>query len=415
MKLLIYGLNYSPELTGSGKYTGEMAEWFSQQNAGVRVVTAPPYYPEWKIAPGYSGWRYRKQAINGVDIIRCPLYVPAQPSTITRLLHLASFAFSSFWALFFCLKWRPDVIITIAPTVFVAPTALLFGVVTRAKTLIHIQDYEVGAMFGLGMMNQGIVGKLALKVESWIFRHFDRVSTISSKMIQLAENKGVNPDRILYLPNWVDTSFVTPQSDGNGYRSKWGFTASHHVLMYSGNIGRKQGLEIIVEAASAFKDNDHVQFVIIGQGAYRTELECLARNSGLTNIHFKDLVPYEDLPQLLAAADIHLVVQKKGAADVVLPSKLTSILSAGGNALITAEKDTELGLLVEKHPGIAELVEPENLNAFLAGINRLLKKDTKKTNKVARAYAVNYLAKDAILFRFYDELRELCGLMKRAK
>lgn len=409
MKLLLYGINYSPELTGIGKYSGEMGDWLGHQKAELRVITAPPYYPNWKVSPGYSGRWYRKESQNGVEVIRCPLYVPSRPITVSRILHLFSFSFSSFWALFSYLRWRPDVIIAVAPAFFCAPAALLFGTVTGAKTVIHIQDYEIDAMFGLGMMKPGIIAKLVVKAESWILRRFDRVSSISNSMMDLAVKKGVDSHRVLFLPNWVDTDFIIPSVSGDAYRAKWGHSAEQRLLLYSGNIGQKQGVEIIVEAARFFESDNNLQFVIVGQGAYRAELERLVRESGLKNIHFRDLVPYEELPQLLAMADIHLVVQKKGAADVVLPSKLTSILSAGGHALITAEKETELGFLMEKYPGIAELVEPEELDAFVNGINRLLKKDTRVTNQVARDYAVEHLNKGAILPRFYGDLCELRG------
>lgn len=96
MKILIYGINFSPELTGIGKYTGEMADWFAEQGHDVRVITAPPYYPEWQVHAGFrNGWFSTEQHKN-MRVYRCPLYVPAKVSTLKRLLHLASFSFSSF-------------------------------------------------------------------------------------------------------------------------------------------------------------------------------------------------------------------------------------------------------------------------------------------------------------------------------
>ncbi len=98
MKILVYGINYSPELTGIGKYTGEMVEWMASQGHDVRVITAPPYYPEWKVGERYSSWRYRREE-GAATVWRCPLYVPKQPSTLKRLIHLGSFALSSFFPL----------------------------------------------------------------------------------------------------------------------------------------------------------------------------------------------------------------------------------------------------------------------------------------------------------------------------
>ena len=148
-------------------------------------------------------------------------------------------------------------------------------------------------------------------------------------------------------------------------------------------------------------------FFLVGSGAYAAELQRLAKLRGLTNVEFKPLQAWEDVPAMLAAADVHLVVQRKGAADAVLPSKLTNILSAGGNAVITAEADTELGRLALKHPGIYSCVEPECVDSFCRGLEIELKKSG--TNAVARSYAEKNLNKEAILSRYREDLLKLIG------
>lgn len=160
MKILVYGINYSPELTGIGKYTGEMVEWMASQGHDVRVITAPPYYPEWKVGERYSSWRYRCEE-GAATVWRCPLYVPKQPSTLKRLIHLGSFALSSFFPLMAQRRWKPDRIIGVVPTLFCTPGMRLLGKLSGARTLLHIQDYEVDAMLGLGMAGKGKGGKVA--------------------------------------------------------------------------------------------------------------------------------------------------------------------------------------------------------------------------------------------------------------
>lgn len=130
MKILVYGINYSPELTGIGKYTGEMVEWMAQQGHDVRVITAPPYYPQWKVNGRYSSWRYRREEGDAI-VWRCPLYVPEQPSTLKRLLHLGSFALSSFFPLLAQRRWKPDRIIGVVPTLFCTPGMRLLAKAVR--------------------------------------------------------------------------------------------------------------------------------------------------------------------------------------------------------------------------------------------------------------------------------------------
>ena len=410
LKVLVYGINYSPELTGIGKYTGDMGPWLVGRGAQVKIVTAPPYYPDWAMSFDYRN-RFVREAINGVDVIRCPLYVPRSPTAFTRLLHLLSFSVTSILPMLFQIFWRPNVIIVIAPSILCAPTGLLVAALCGAKTVLHIQDYELDAMFGLNMMKNtgGRMMRLATSVERWLLRRFDRVSTISFSMMRRAQEKGVDESKIMHTPNWVDTDFVAPSISGARYRALFGFTPDHKIVLYSGNIGEKQGLSMVLEAAALYMSNSQVQFMIVGNGVQREELVGLSEKLKLTNVHFSNLVPYEDLPDLLAMADVHLVVQRKGAADVVLPSKLASILALGGHALITAEQDTELALLVERYPGIACLVEPEDLSAFVAGLDVLLSTDTRIVNDVARDYAVEKLAKDAVLTEFLAHLSTLAG------
>ena len=417
MKLLIYSLNYSPELTGIGKYNGEMSGWLVNNKADVQVISAKPYYPEWKVHPDYSDFGYKTSVENDVLVTRCPLYVPAKPTALKRIVHLASFALTSALALIsklFSSKTRPDVLFVVQPTLFITPIALLFAKLAGAKTVLHIQDYEVDAMFGLGLASDGsFLSRIAYGVETWLMRRFDVVSTISFSMMEKAKQKGVNVAKMLFFPNWADTDFVTPDVDGSVLRNKWGLSDSDQVILYAGNLGAKQGLEMVLEAAAKYQEDSRyqtVKFVFVGAGAHIDSLKQQAAELQLANVIFKPLQAWEDVPAMLSMADIHLVIQKKGAADAVLPSKLTNILSAGGYSVVTAETDTELGKIAVKYPGMYTLAEPENLEAFITALDvelGRLEKGVTAYNAIARLYAEKNLNKDAILAKFLDNMHQL--------
>ncbi|WP_339726234.1 glycosyltransferase WbuB [uncultured Paraglaciecola sp.] len=409
MKFILNSLNYSPELTGIGKYNGEMCPELVKRGIEVKAMVAPPYYPEWQVHDGFiNGW-YSKSFEQGVIVHRCPLYVPKQATTVKRIIHLSSFAFTSGLALLGQLFKKPDVIFLVQPTLFCAPIVLLIGKLTGAKTIMHIQDFEIDAMLGLGMAGteQGKVGKFAKTIERWLLSKFDAVSSISYSMLDNAKRKGVADDKLLLFPNWSDTDFVTPNTSGDKLKQEWGFSPTDQIVLYAGNIGKKQGLEVVLEAAQHYLDQPSIKFVFVGAGAHVDELKNMANNLHLTNVHFLPLQPWERVPEMLALANIHLVVQKKGAADAVLPSKLTNILSAGGHALVTAESDTELGKLAKTFDGIYQCVEPENLQAFLGGLAKMFELDLSHHNTVARQYAEEYLAKDKILDKFVEDLQQL--------
>lgn len=402
MKILVYGINYSPELTGIGKYSGEMARWFVGQGHEVRVVSAPPYYPDWKVWPVFSSRRYNTRVEDGVQVTRCPLYVPVKPSALRRMLHLVSFAASSSLAVLAQLRWRPDLVILVVPTLFCAPQALLLAKLCGAKSVLHIQDYEVDALFGLGIARSGLLKRFAFSAERAILRAFDRVSTISSGMLQRAQQKGVNEERLRFFPNWSEITRFRDVPRDPALLSRLGVALDKRVLLYSGNIGEKQGLETLIEAAERLRDRLDLQFLIVGEGAGKARLMEISQRKGLTNLLFAPLQAYEDLPALLASADCHLVIQRRGAADAVLPSKLTNILAVGGNAVITADADTSLGQLCEESSGIAARVEPESVDALIEGIERAL--SMPQPNAIAIDYASQFLDKDRILSRFLAEI-----------
>ncbi|EBQ8684175.1 colanic acid biosynthesis glycosyltransferase WcaI [Salmonella enterica subsp. enterica serovar Virchow] len=406
MKILVYGINYSPELTGIGKYTGEMVAWMAREGHEVRVITAPPYYPQWKVGERYSAWRYRREE-GEATVWRCPLYVPKQPSTLKRLLHLGSFALSSFFPLMAQRRWKPDRIIGVVPTLFCTPGMRLLATLSGARTVLHIQDYEVDAMLGLGMAGKGkrgSVARLATVFERSALRNVDNVSTISRSMMNKAREKGVAAEKILFFPNWSEVARFQDVNDADvtALRQQLGLPEGKKIVLYSGNIGEKQGLEKVIDAAERLRDRPLI-FAIVGQGGGKARLENMARERGLPNIKFLPLQPYDALPALLKMGDCHLVVQKRGAADAVLPSKLTNILAVGGNAVITAESHTELGQLCARYPGIAVCVEPESTDALVDGISQALAMP--KNNMTAREYAERTLNKENVLRQFIADIR----------
>lgn len=406
MKILVYGINFSPELTGTGKYTGEMVEWMAHKGHEVRVITAPPYYPQWEVQSGYASWKYRKEQSNAT-VWRCPLYVPKQPSTLKRLIHLASFAFSSFFPLIGQRGWKPDVIIGVAPTLFCVPGMRLLAKLAGSHTVLHIQDYEVDAMLGLGMAGKGkggMVARLAAAFERGSLHNVDNVSTISRSMMNKAIEKGVPSSKVIFFPNWSEVARFRDVDAAQvaDLKNILGLPADHKILLYSGNVGEKQGLENVIEVADRFRDQAWT-FAIVGQGGGKARLEKMVAERGLTNVKFFPLQAYELLPALLKLGDCHLVIQRKGAADAVLPSKLTNILAVGGNAVITAEPHTELGQLCENYPGIAVCVEPESVDALCTGLLQALAMP--EHNTVAREYAERTLEKENVLSQFIADIK----------
>lgn len=407
MRILIYGINYAPELTGIGKYTGEMASWLAEKGHTVTMVTAPPYYPEWKIHTGYKKIFWFKEKIKGVTVYRCPLYVPENVTSLKRILHEFSFLASivPVWVLTLFQK-KYDFVLCISPPFHLGLMPLLYAKLKGSKSINHIQDLQVDAAKDLGMIKNKHFLEMMFKMEKFILDKSDFVSTISIGMLRKIESKGIGHQKTIMFPNWVDENIIQPLEKDQSLKSELGYYKENKIILYSGNLGEKQGLEIILDVAQKFSNQPEIQFLICGSGGGKERLITLASELRLSNIRFFPLQPYEKLSALLSAADVHLVLQKKSASDLVMPSKLTGILSAGGCVIVTADPNTSLyDVIVENNIGI--VVEPENSQALFEGINYALKEDISPLKRNARRYVEQRLSKENILTQFETDLRQI--------
>jgi len=406
VRILIYGLNYAPELTGIGKYSGEMAEWLAAEGHEVRVVTAPMYYPAWRIGAGFSGTTYASELRSDVKVIRCPLYVPQRPSGARRMLHLFSWAASSLpVVLWQALRWRPDVVLTVAPTFFCAPAALAAARIGGAQSWLHLQDLEIDAAFELGLLPEKLK-RLAYTLEHKLLRCFGRISTISSRMLDKIHYKGVPRSRLSLFRNWVDTTSIFPSKPSACLREKLGLPENKIIALYSGNMGEKQGLEIILDAARELSAEPRIHFLLCGDGAARERL--VSQAEGLANVSFAPLQPLDRLNDLMNLAQIHLLVQRPGAADLVMPSKLATILACGGPVVATAAPGTELSQVVMDAAGV---LCPPGDSRQLAACIRQLAEDPSLRGRIsaqARQYAEKHLGKEQIMKAFEADMSSLC-------
>ncbi len=407
MKLLVYGINFAPELTGIGKYTGEMAQWLAAAGHEVRVITAPPYYPAWKVGEGHSARHYRSETWQGVRVMRTPLWVPRQPGGLKRLLHLGSFALSSLPVLCAQWRWKPDVVWVVEPALMCAPAAAAFATLRGARSWLHVQDYEVDAAFDLGLIRGPALRRWVEQAERWLMRRFDRVSTISGRMVERARSKGVAAERIVHVPNWVDISGIAPLTAPSAYRAELGLASDAVVALYSGNMGNKQGLEVLAEVGRLLRDEPRIQLVLGGNGSGRADLQ--ARCAGLPHVRFLDLQPLERLNEWLGLADVHLLPQRADAADLVMPSKLTGMLASGRAVLATAQPGTELCRVVEQDAACGLVVPPEDPAAMADALRAMAADPARRAKWGAngRRYAEAELSRDEVLRRFEMQLLAL--------
>lgn len=403
MKILIYSANFAPEPVGIGKYSGEMAAWLVGQGHEVRVVAAPPYYPAWQLDRTYTWPPFRRELLEGVDVWRSPLWVPNKPGGFARVVHLLTFAISSFPIMLWQTLWRPKIVMVIAPALVCAPAGCVVAKLVGAKAWLHIQDFEVDVAFEMGLLNNPLLQRMALAAERFLLECFDNVSSISLNMLDRLRQKGLMENKIRLFPNWVDISHIYPLNMPSDYRKELNIENATKVVLYSGTLGAKQGLMIIPETAQRLAHRKDLIFVVCGEGVIKSQLE--AACEGLSNIKFLPLQPFERLGQLLGLADIHLLPQSPEATDLVLPSKLSGMLASGRPVIATSKAKTEISKVVSE---CGLVVLPEDSFALANAIEQLVNDDNARLffGFQARRYAEENLARDSVLGKMLEQLNE---------
>lgn len=366
-RILIYAMNYAPEVAGVGRYAGEIGEHFAGSGHQVAVVTTIPHYPGWRPTAPYRNGRYVREMRAGVDVVRCPLLLRERMGGLWRLLAPLSFAVASApVALWRALRFRPDLLMCIEPTLMIAPAGLLAARLVGARVVLHVQDLEVDAAFAVGhLARTGWLERLASRCERALLRRFDRLITISGRMAERLADKGVDAERIAIVHNWVDLDVIKPLERPSVYRDELGIAADDRVVLYSGAIGAKQGFDDVMDAAARLARRGDIKFVIAGEGPAKKALT--ARAATMRNVRVLPFQPYERLSEFLGLADLHVLPQAPDAADLMLPSKLGGMLASGRRMVVMAAPGTELANFVA---GAAIVTPPADPCALAEAIER---------------------------------------------
>lgn len=407
MNIAIVSINYCPELTGISVYTTGLAESLVAEGDQVDVYTAFPYYPQWRKSPAHHWLWYWAEDINGVRVRRHYLYVPGRPSAIRRMIHELSFVFSA--TLGYLFGPKADVTVIVSPSLFLGIPLALLAKLKGSATLFHVQDLQPDAAVDTGMLRPGLVTDFFYWIERLTYRLCNRVSTISEGMRRRIAEKGVPREKIVLLRNWANDDHVHVQPGDTGLRREWGLD-DKFVVLYSGNMGVKQGLGNLLACADALRAERDIAFVIVGEGGEKDALVAQASAMGMANVEFRPLQPMDRLGELLATADIAVIPQKAGVADIVLPSKLANILASGRPVVAAAAAGTELAHILRD--GDCGRVVPQGDPVMMAEAILELRDDPALRTRLGangRRYMEMYLGQAAVLSQFRSELLALAA------
>jgi colanic acid biosynthesis glycosyl transferase WcaI len=405
LKVTILGINYSPEPTGNAPYTSSLAEGLAAAGHSVHVVAGYPHYPEWKIKEDYRGWQ-REEVINGVSVKRLRHYVPHNPSALSRMHMELSFGVRLIFA-----RWHnPDVVLVVSPALFSSALAILRVRLrpNRPAVGIWVQD-----LYSRGVVETstggGRMARLASAVESKILSSADRVTAIHERFKRhIVSGLGVPASRVDVIRNWTHLP-ASPQSGRQEIRARLGWAPGDVIVLHAGNMGKKQGLENVIEAARlADSRKSVVRFVLMGDGNQRKNLQAMATD--VTRVCFTDSLPDEDFQRALAAADVLLVNELPGVKEMAVPSKLTSYFNSGVPVIAATDEGSVTASEVESSGGGLRVNASDPL-ALLLAAEQLAENPSVAATMAENGLRFRYetLSEDVAIAKYDDFIKSLAS------
>lgn len=368
MRILIYSYNYYPEPIGIAPLMTELAEGLVARGHEVRVVTAMPNYPERIIYPNYRGRLYQTETRNGVLIQRCFVAIRPQPGLMSRLTLEGSFVFLSLLQAF--RGWRPDIILATSPSLPACIPVAILKTLYKCPTVLNLQDILPEAAVRTGLLTNQMAIRVFEMLEKFAYKSVSHIGVIAEGFRTNLLTKGVPNLKMTCIPNWVDVDFIRPIPKAESQ-----FCIKHNlqdkfVVLYSGNIARTQGIRNALRAAKALSIYPDIVFVVVGEEGRLAELEEFRQQLNINNVLLLPLVPRPELPDMLAAADVGLIMQKRNVVGFNMPSKTQVLLASGRPIVASVPRDgTAANAVLSSGGGI--VVRPENPTALAKGVLEL--------------------------------------------
>jgi colanic acid biosynthesis glycosyl transferase WcaI len=416
LRLVVICPHFSPDLAPTGEVMTSIVAELVARGHRLHVVSALPWYQRHAIEHGWDGRLVRHEDVPWGRITRVHPFPTDKRNIPARALAFAGFTLLAGMAGALT-RSRPDAVLAMSPPLTLGAAGWAVGRAHRVPFVFNIQDVFPDVAVELGAITNSSVIAAASWLERITYRLADAVTVLSD---DLRDNVNAKiPDhpsadgarKVRVIPNFIDTDWIRPGAKENAYRQEFGLTGKR-VVMYAGNVGLSQSLDLMLSAASHLADEPDVAFVINGGGSARPGLEQRAR--GLPNVHFVDMQPKARLPEVVAAADVHVVPLRAGLARSSVPSKLYSILAAGRPLVASVDPGTEVARAVEQaHAGVA--VPPDDPEAFTKALSRLLDHpdEAAEMGHAGREFVERWASPAAVAEAYESLFVELCDAHPR--
>jgi colanic acid biosynthesis glycosyl transferase WcaI len=408
MRILVLTINYWPEVTGIGAVLTRRFEYLAAAGHEVTVCTGMPYYPEWRIHPGYERKAFMREERNGVTILRSWMWVPGKVTSAKRVLFEASFlAISLLRAIN---SRKPELLLVVSPPLGLGLSAVFLSRWWKIPYAFDVQDLQPDAAADLGMLPRPVLPVL-YRLEAMAYQNASLISTVTEGMRQKIVSKGISVDKVVVVPPPADNAVfgVGDVVKGHEFRRKHGLEGKF-VIAHSGNMGVKQGLDVVLDVALQLREHRDFVLLLAGDGAMKSSLQERAVALDLANVRFLPLQEHAEFLQLLAAMDVALIVQQSTVSDIVFPSKTVTLLSAARPIVASVSAHSEIGRVIRQSGG-GVVTEPENVDALAAAIKEFFDHPGKQlaTGESGRQYALQHWDETRVLYNFEAHMLKTCG------
>ena len=404
MNLVVVTPHFEPDAAPTGEVVTNVVHELARRDHSLEVITSLPWYREHKVEPGYEGKLIRYEDAPWGRITRVHPFPASDKRNIAR--RGASYTAFSLMTAILGARGRPaDGVLTLSPPLTLGLTGWAVATARKAPLVLNVQDVFPDVAIELGVLKNQSVISAARRLERLCYKLADAITVLSDDMKENVSDKLDDADKVQVIPNFVDAEWIKPSERENAYRKEFDLDGKF-VVMYAGNVGLSQSLDLMIDAAAALSHEDGVMFVINGDGAGRPALERRAR--GLSNLRFVDMQPVERMPEIMAAGDVQVVALKQGLARSSVPSKTYKILAAGRPLLASVDRGSEVARVVERF-GVGIAVPPEDSEAFTKAVRAFIDapEEAARMGHAGRAFVERWASPSAVAERYESLFTDL--------
>lgn len=401
MKFLVLTQYFPPEVGATQVRLASLCKELCRAGHAVEVVTGMPHHPTGKIFPSHRGRLYAREQLYGATVHRVWLY-PGKGSSIKRLLSYFSFVLMCFLGLARAAK--PDYLFVDSPPLFLGLSGWIAARFRRARLIFNVADLWPDSARDLGVIRDGIYMRLGYMLERWIYHRADYVTAVTEGIRDtLLTYKHVPSQKVLFLPNGVDTQLLAPRPPDQALKRRMGLTGKQ-VVLYAGNHGYAGAVEQVICAAFFLRESPLVHFLFIGDGPEKTKLIAMADALGIGNVSFHDSVPLEKLPAYISISDVAVATLRKSRiTEGTRPAKVLVMMAAAKPQAVAASGEAA-GLLELAEAGV--VVPPEDSKALAEAIRAMLSdpEAAKKMGQKGRAFVKAHYEWSALVKNWLAQL-----------